>query len=110
MALDGVRALVTGRYITPGGDRAGELGPWSRLVTAVGVAPESAVMKAVFVGLGLLWLLLAVGLAVQAGWAWPFGLVLSVATLWYLGPGTVLSVLGLVLLLTPAVRRALGRA
>lgn len=45
----------------------------------------------------------------QAGWAWPLGLVLAVGTLWYLVPGTVLSVLVLVLLLTPPVRSALGR-
>ena len=78
MALDGVRALLTGRYITPGGDRAGELGPWSRLVSALGLAPESAVVKAVFVGYGVLWLVLAIGLArTPAGpgrsvWCWPW--------------------------------------
>ena len=109
MALDGVRALLTGRYITPGGDRAGELGPWSRLVSALGLAPESAVVKAVFVGYGVLWLVLAIGLALHAGWAWPLGLVLAVGTLWYLVPGTVLSLVVLGLLLTPSVRHALGR-
>ena len=107
MLVDGARALVTGRYITPaGGEHAGELGPWARLVTAVSVPPESIGMRVAFVVLGVLWLLLAGGLALQAGWAWPFGLVLGVGTLWYLVPGTVLS---LVLLLAPPVRRALGR-
>lgn len=109
MALDGVRALLTGRYITPGGDRADELGPWSRLVSALGLAPESTVVKAVFVAYGVLWLVLAIGLVLHAGWAWPLGVVMAVGTLWYLVPGTVLSLLVLGLLLTPSVRHALGR-
>jgi len=110
MAVDGIRALLTGRYITPGGgDHAGQLGPWSRLVAAIGVPPESTAMKAVFVGLGVLWLVLGAALALPVDWAWPLGLVLAVATLWYLVPGTVISVLVLVLLVTPSVRSALGR-
>jgi hypothetical protein len=110
MVVDGVRALVVGSYITPGsGEHAGQLGPWARIVRVVGIPPESTAMKAVFVALGSLWLVLAVGLAVQASWAWWLGIVLAVGTLWYLLPGTVLSVLVLVLLLTPTVRRALGR-
>jgi hypothetical protein len=35
--------------------------------------------------------------------------VLAIGTLWYLVPGTVLSVAVLLLLLSPPVRRALGR-
>src|SRR5215217_6792065 len=106
MFFDGVRALVVGSYLTPrGGDHAGELGPWSRAVAAIGIPPESTGMKAVFVALGLLWLALAAALALGGSWAWPVGIVLAVGTLWYLVPGTVLSVLVLVLLLTPSVRR-----
>jgi hypothetical protein len=110
MLFDGVRALVVGSYSTPGaGEHAGQLGPWSRVVRAVGIQPESTGMKLAFVVLGLAWVVLAVGVAVGATRAWVLGLVLAVATLWYLVPGTVLSVLVLVLLLTPPVRRALGR-
>jgi hypothetical protein len=110
MVVDGVHALVAGSYIAPGtGEHAGQLGPWARIVRAVGIAPGSTGMKAGFVVLGLLWLGLAVGLAVQAAWAWWLGVVLAVGTLWYLVPGTVISVLVLVLLLTPPVRAALGR-
>jgi len=110
MALDGARALVVGSYITPGsGEHAGELGPWARLVRAVGIPPESTGMKAAFVLFGAAWLAVAVGVAVRAEWAWIGGLVVAVGTLWYLVPGTVISVAVLVLLLTPAGRRALGR-
>ncbi len=110
MLVDGGRALLVGSYITPGsGEHAGQLGPWARLVAAVGVDPGSTGMKLGFVVLGLLWLGLGLGVATGAGWAWVAGLVLSGATLWYLVPGTAISVAVLVLLLTPQVRRALGR-
>jgi len=36
-------------------------------------------------------------------------MVLAVGTLWYLVPGTLVSVVVLLLLLRPQVRRALGR-
>ncbi len=110
MLLDGARALVVGSYITPGsGEHAGELGPWARLVAAVGIPPESTGMKAAFVVLGLLWLVVTVGIATAAPWSWPAGLILAVATLWYLVPGTLISVAVALLLLTPALRRALGQ-
>ena len=110
MALDGVRALVVGSYITPGrGTHAGQLGPWARVVDAVGVRPESTGMKAAFVVLGAAWLAVAVGVAVGADWAWLAGVVLAVGTLWYLVPGTLISVLVLLLLFSPSVRRSLGQ-
>ncbi len=100
MAFDGVRALVVGSYVTPGsGEHAGQLGPWARIVGAVGIPPESTGMKAGFVVLGAAWLVAAAGLAVGAGWAGWLGVVLAVGTLWYLVPGTVISVAVLVLLL-----------
>lgn len=110
MVLDGVRALVVGSYITPSsGQYAGQLGPWARLVAMVGIPPESTGMKLGFAVLGVLWLLLGLGVAMNAGWAWHAGVLLAVGTLWYAVPGTVVSVVVLVLLLTPPVRRALGR-
>jgi hypothetical protein len=109
MSFDGVRALAVGGYLTPSsGEHAGQLGPWARLVSAVGIPPESTAMKLIFVVLGVLWLATGIGVAVQASWAWPLGLALAVATLWYLVPGTFVSLLVLFLLLTPPVRRALG--
>ena len=57
MAFDGIRALVVGDYVTPrSGSYAGQLGPWARLVSAVGIGPRSTLMKAVFAVYGLAWL------------------------------------------------------
>jgi hypothetical protein len=110
MAVDGVRALVVGSYITPrSGEHDGQLGPWARLVSAVGIPPEATGTKAAFVVFGVLWLVLAAGVATGAGWPWTAGLVLAVGTLWYLVPGTALSIVVLLLLVSQPVRRALGQ-
>ncbi|MFC0112892.1 hypothetical protein [Kibdelosporangium aridum] len=105
MLIDGSRALMTGSYITPSsGDHAGQLGPWARLVRGLGMEPESVAMKLTFVVLGLAWLAAAVGLAFEAGWSWTVALVVAIASLWYLIPGTVISVIVLVLLVATPLR------
>jgi hypothetical protein len=44
-AYDGSRALIVGDYVTPkSGAYAGQLGPWAKLVAAVGIEPRSTVM------------------------------------------------------------------
>jgi hypothetical protein len=103
MLLDGGRALVVGSYLTPSsGEHAGQLGPWARLVALVGIEPESTGMRLVFVVLGVLWLVLAAAVAV--GRARRTGMALAICTLWYLVPGTVIS-LCVLLLLAPGRRR-----
>ena len=100
MVFDGVRAFVVGSYLTPrSGTHAGELGPWARLVRKVGIQPESAAMKTTFVVLGSGYLVAAVAWALGAAWGPWLGVVLAVGTLWYLIPGTVISVLVLLLVL-----------
>ena len=100
MLFDGVRAFVVGSYLTPSsGEHAGELGPWARVVRAVGIPPESSGMKAAFVVLGAAYLVASAAWAAGAGWARGLALVLAVSTLWYLVPGTMISVAVLVLVL-----------
>jgi hypothetical protein len=100
MVFDGVRALVVGSYVTPrSGDHAGELGPWARIVRAVGIDPESTAMKTAFVVLGAAYLVASAAWAAEAAWARWLALVLAVGTLWYLVPGTMISVAVLVLVL-----------
>ena len=97
MTFDGTRALTVGDYITPSsGAHAGQLGPWSRVVTAVGIPPRSTAMKLIFVVYGLSWLIIAIGLALRIGWALPAMLIAAVATVWYLPVGTVLAIVQLV--------------
>jgi hypothetical protein len=105
MLLDGTRALATGHYITPGsGEHAGQLGPWSQVVGRVGIPAESTGMKLAFVVFGLAWLAVAAGIGFDAPWSRIAGLVVAAATVWYLVPGTVISVLVLALLLATPLR------
>jgi hypothetical protein len=105
LIFDGSRALITGDYATPtAGPRAGQLGPWSHLVTALGVNPRSALMKCVHVVLGTAWLagVALFDLKTSAG-GWLL-LGCAIATLWYLPLGTMFSLIVIALLLTGALR------
>jgi hypothetical protein len=96
MTFDGARALTVGDYVTPSsGAHAGQLGPWSHVVSAVGIPPRSTAMKMIFVLYGLSWLIIALGLALRSGWALPAMLIAALATLWYLPVGTLFGVVQL---------------
>src|SRR5438046_8155591 len=57
MIFEGTRAFVVGDYFTAtSGADAGQLGPWSKIVRAVGIEPRSFLMKAIFVIYGLAWI------------------------------------------------------
>ena len=105
MAFDGSRALIVGDFVTPGsGPYAGQLGPWSKLVSAIGIEPRSTLMKVIHVGLGAAWLVATVCFLLRMPWAWSGLLTCAVLSLWYLPFGTLFSVVQIVLLLMPAVR------
>jgi len=94
MALDGIRALIVGDYITPGRGRfAGQIGPWSAVVSAIGIAPRSTLMKGIFAAYGLAWLAVIVAYLAGARWAWRAMLLAAVFSLWYLPLGTLFSLL-----------------
>jgi len=106
LTFDGTRALVVGDYVTPkSGPHAGQLGPWSKVVAAAGIEPRSTLMKSFHLGLGAAWLVVIACYAMRMPWARPGMLVCAVLGLWYLPVGTVLSVLQIVLLCLPALRR-----
>ena len=71
----------------------GSLGPWRHVVTAVGIAPRSTLMKTIFVTYGLVWLIIVLGFVRMAPWAPTAMLVAAIGALWYLPVGTVCSVL-----------------
>ena len=92
MVFDGVHVLAVGKYFGP--DKPG---PWSDLVSALGVDPFA--LGPVFIGLGLLWLAFAVGAALKRADARQLGLLASALTLWYLPFGTLVALIVLVLLI-----------
>ncbi len=109
MTFDGVHAFVRGDYVTPrSGEHAGELGPWARAVSAVGVDPRSTLIRAVHVALGIAWLVAAAGVLTRAAWASPATVACAVASLWYLPSGTLIGAVELLLLATVSALRDSG--
>ena len=93
-------ALITGDYVTPSsGPRAGQLGAWSRIVSAAGGEPRGTFMKCFHVGLGLAWLIALILFAMRPANGWWIVLACSIGTLWYLPIGTIASAIVIVLLL-----------
>jgi hypothetical protein len=100
MAFDGSRALIKGDYIRPqSGEYAGQLGLWSRLVKSIGISPESTAMKSVFLIWGIAGLIITCCYILNLSWAKNGMIVMNILSLWYLVPGTVSSVLQIILLL-----------
>jgi hypothetical protein len=102
MGLDGTRAFIVGDYVTPSaGSHAGQLGPWSDLLNAVGIDPRSTFAKALHIVSALLWL---GAIASLAGRNRSAQRVLAIAagtgSLWYLPFGTIGGVVTFLLLLT----------
>ena len=105
LAYDGGHALVTGEYVTPtSGEYAGQLGPWSKLVSSVGIDPRSTLMKSIHLILGLVWVAMIACFVLRMPWAWRGMFICAVAGLWYLPFGTLLSVIQIVLLLLRPLR------
>ncbi len=100
MSIDGIRGLIVGEYVKPkSGKYAGQLGPWSKIVESIGIKPKSTLMKAIFVSFGFSGLILTYCFAINLEWAWKGLLAVSVCSLWYLVPGTILNILQISLLL-----------
>lgn len=101
MLFDGMRAFIVGDYVTPAtGEYAGQLGPWSNLVNALGIEPRSTLMKSIFVIYGFIALVAAVSFALKFSWARGALIIVCLLGLWYLPFGTVANVIALILLFT----------
>ena len=99
MVFDGTRALVAGDYVTPKeGRHAGQLGPWSKIVSAMGIEPRSTLMKSIFVAYGGVWMFVTSCFALKLRWTWSAMAALAAGSLWYVPIGAAFSVLQLVLL------------
>ena len=91
MIFDGVHVLLRGKYFGP--ERPG---PWSIPFTRLGINPSS--LGPLFIALGVLWLVFAIGAIGYRGWGRTGGAIIAVASLWYFPLGTVLSLIYLLLL------------
>lgn len=100
MLYDGARAFILGDYTTPKtGEYAGQLGPWTSVVKAVGIEPRSTLMKSIFVIYGLAALGIVICFALGLPWARIALIVACILGLWFLPIGTVTNIIALILLL-----------
>ena len=106
MTFDGARALIVGDYVTPSsGEHAGQLGPWTKVVQAVGIEPRSLLMKAIFVIYGVAWLVILLCYVLDVPWARWAMLLAAAGSLWYLWTGTISSTVQIALLLLLAAQK-----
>jgi len=91
LAFDGSRALIVGDYVTAKtGPRAGQLGPWARVVSVLGIDPRSTGVKTLHVLLGVIWIVGALMFMSAPERGSIVLLAGAVATLWYAPIGSVL--------------------
>ena len=99
MLFDGARALIVGEYMTPKtGTHAGQLGPWSIVVKAVGIDPNSTLMKSIFVIYGLSFLIVLTAFVLGTWWGWWGMMVVAVLGLWHIPFGTIINIAVIALL------------
>src|SRR5438093_2497154 len=103
MVFDGTRKLVTGLYT--GEDTVG-IGPWAGFVSILGIDPTD--MGIIFVLLGTAWIVNGVIVVIGGPWRYERVIAASLLTLFYLVPGTLVSVATLVLTAKERHRSAVG--
>lgn len=100
MAFDGARALMLGDYIRPTeGEYAGQLGPWTKVVNAIGIDPMSTLMKSLFLLIGIYGIIATLCFAFNVASGWKMLLAFCILSIWNLMFGTMSSVLVIVLLM-----------
>ena len=99
MIFDGAHALALGDYFVPiegPSAHGGQL--WASLVQAFGIAPNSLLMKAIFVLYGLLWLSIAWAFARGYRWGRAMMIAAAIGSLWNVGAGTPVALMQILLL------------
>lgn len=92
MLLDGIYVMIKGKYIGPA-----KPGPWASLFSMLNI--DVFKLGPLFVLFGICWIGWILSLWTNQSWAYAFGLILGIFTLWYLPIGTLLSAIILLLLL-----------
>lgn len=106
MVATGSRALLLGDYFNfRKGPGATEPAVWERVVASVGVDPDSLLMKLIFLVYGCALLVITYQFARGRPWGRAALLAAVVGSLWYLGPGTPLTLAQILLLILLPSRR-----
>jgi hypothetical protein len=92
LAFDGARKLVTGYYT---GEQTIGLGPWATIVSAIGVRPAD--MAFPFLFLGTIWIVNGVIILLGSSTRYERAIAISIVTLFYALPGTIISIITIML-------------
>ena len=92
LVFDGTRKLVTGYYT---GEQTIGLGPWATLVSVIGVRPSN--MAFPFIFLGVLWIVNGVITALGSSARYERTIAISIVTLFYAIPGTIVGIITITL-------------
>jgi len=92
MLADGIYVLLNGKYIGPA-----KPGPWANIFQFFNI--DVFKLGPIFIAFGVTWLCF-IGLYLgNVSWAFTFGIIMCLLTLWYLPVGTVFSLITLVLII-----------
>jgi hypothetical protein len=101
LVFDGARKLLTGYYT---GEQMIGLGPWATIVSTIGVRPAD--MAFPFLFLGIIWIVNGVIVLLGASTRYERTIAISIVTLFYALPGTLVGTV--TILLSLRERRLVG--
>ena len=102
LVFDGARKLFTGYY---SGEQTVGLGHWATIVSALGVRPSDMALPFVF--LGIIWMVNGVIVLLGANTRYERAIAISIVTLFYALPGTLVG--AITILLSLKERKLPGR-
>jgi hypothetical protein len=92
LVFDGARKLLTGYYT---GEQTIGLGPWGTIVSTLGIRPAD--MAFPFLFLGIIWIVNGAIVLLGANTRYERTIAISIVTLFYALPGTLIGILNIVL-------------
>jgi len=92
MLLDGIYVMIKGKYIGPA-----KPGPWAELFYKLNI--DVFALGPLFIVFGLAWFAWIYSFVFHRPWAFVYGCVICILTLWYLPIGTIISLLILLLII-----------
>jgi uncharacterized membrane protein YphA (DoxX/SURF4 family) len=95
LVFDGTRKLLTGYYT---GEQTMGLGPWATIVSVIGVRPADVAFPFLF--LGIVWIVNGVIVLLGANTRYERAIAISIVTLFYAIPGTIVSIITITLSLS----------
>jgi hypothetical protein len=86
MLIDGIFVILKGKYIGPE-----KPGPWAEMFYKMNI--DVFKLGWLFVLYGILWLIWLFGVWTDKEWAYMYGIMISILTLWYLPVGALFSII-----------------